>query len=80
MKNLGGTGLLEGLKKFRGGEDFMFEILENQYKLYYSQKTFFASGINHFFSKLCSGTNPVYYAGGAKFKSHDKRYSFASVA
>ena len=31
-------------------------------------------------AQWCSGTNPAYYAGGTKFKSHHKRYSFASVA
>ena len=35
----------------------------------------------HFLSaQWCSGTNPAYYAGGTEFKSHHKRYSFASVA
>ena len=34
IKDLGVTGLYGGLKKFRR-EDFLFEILENKYRLYY---------------------------------------------
>ena len=31
-------------------------------------------------AQVCSGINLAYYAGGTEFKSHHKRYSFASVA
>ena len=44
MKYLGGTGL----KKIRGGEDFMLTILANQYKIYFS-RIFFSPAVHNCF-------------------------------
>ena len=35
---------------------------------------------NQSLAQWCSGINLAYYAGDTEFKSHHKRYSFASVA